>query len=146
MHGKAPCEKLVPLAGRSIISVMRRTVLLLPTLCAFALLPGGLSAANAQSTATATGVQAAPPTVTPMPTMPEQLEGRRDIRGCPMGSDCSRARDRMREFELEAFSPKTASNPWIADGAAPAIATAQVAKVFKSRVISNLNWRGWTAW
>jgi len=125
------CAKVGAAGGPVYHFPMRRTVLLLPTLCAFALLPGGLRAATAQPIATTTGVQAAPPTVTPMPTLPEQLEGRRDIRGCPMGSDCSRLRDRMREFELEAFSPKTPSNPWIDDGAAPVIAAAPVAKVFK---------------
>jgi membrane-bound lytic murein transglycosylase D len=77
------------------------------------------------------GLQPAPTTIAPTPKLPEQIEGRRDIRGCPLPSDCTRAADRMREFELEAFAPKNNSSPWVNDGAAPAIATAPAAKVFK---------------
>ncbi len=83
------------------------------------------------SAAVVPGVQVVPPSIAPMPALPEQLDGRRDIRGCPMGGDCSRATDRMRDLELEMFAPKRPGSPWVDDGATPTITTAPTAKTFK---------------
>jgi len=49
-----------------------------------------------------------PPTV--RAPLPEQLEGRAAIRGCPVGTECRRWQDELREFEIEAFSPE--AGPW----------------------------------
>ncbi len=51
---------------------------------------------------------AAPPTV--RAPLPEHLDGRAAVRGCPVGSACTRWQDELREFELEAFSPE--AGPW----------------------------------
>jgi membrane-bound lytic murein transglycosylase D len=53
--------------------------------------------------------QPVPPTTVRAP-LPEQLEGRAAIRGCPVGSECRRWQDELREFEIEAFSPE--AGPW----------------------------------
>ncbi len=50
----------------------------------------------------------APPTV--RAPLPEHLDGRAAVRGCPVGSGCRRWQDELREFELEAFAPE--ASPW----------------------------------
>jgi membrane-bound lytic murein transglycosylase D len=52
------------------------------------------------------------------PRLDQEMDGRRNIRGCAVGETCSRTSDVMREFELEAFPPQGAS-PWL-DERAPA--------------------------
>jgi len=56
------------------------------------------------------GETAHPPVVVRAP-MPERLDQRAAVRGCPVGGGCRPWRDELREFELEAFS--TATGPWI---------------------------------
>jgi membrane-bound lytic murein transglycosylase D len=57
--------------------------------------------------------QAAPAPTVRAP-LPERLEGREAIRGCPVESACRHWQDELREFEIEAFS--TEAGPW-RDGA-----------------------------
>jgi membrane-bound lytic murein transglycosylase D len=42
--------------------------------------------------------------------LPEQLDGRAAVRGCPVGSTCTHWQDELREFELERFAP--GASPW----------------------------------
>ncbi len=66
------------------------------------------------------GVQDEQPTVpeTARAPLPEQLDGRAAVRGCPVDSDCTHWRDELREFELERFAP--GASPWRdGDHAAP---------------------------
>src|SRR3954470_1384009 len=65
------------------------------------------------------GTQAAPPVRAGEPTLPQELDGRRAIRGCSVDERCARPGDLLREFEAEAF-PAPGSSPWIDDKAAPA--------------------------
>src|SRR3569623_1816274 len=65
------------------------------------------------------GAQAVPPVHPTEPTLNQDLEQRRNIRGCNPGESCSRATEAMRECELEAF-PRPGGNPWIDERSAPA--------------------------
>ncbi|HEY6038993.1 MAG TPA: transglycosylase SLT domain-containing protein [Kofleriaceae bacterium] len=65
------------------------------------------------------GAQAVPPVHPAEPTLTQDLEQRRNIRGCNPGESCSRSTEALREFELEAF-PRPGGNPWIDERAAPA--------------------------
>jgi len=65
------------------------------------------------------GAQAVPPVHPTEPTLNQDLEQRRNIRGCNPGESCSRSTEAMREFELEAF-PRPGGNPWIDERSAPA--------------------------
>jgi membrane-bound lytic murein transglycosylase D len=58
------------------------------------------------------GVQAAPPLRPAAPTLRQELDGRRSIRGCSVDERCARPGDLLREFEAEAFPPPGGS-PWI---------------------------------
>ncbi|MEP6860442.1 MAG: LysM peptidoglycan-binding domain-containing protein [Deltaproteobacteria bacterium] len=58
------------------------------------------------------GAQAVPPVHPAEPTLNQDLEQRRNIRGCNAGESCARATDVLREYELEAF-PRPGGNPWI---------------------------------
>lgn len=67
--------------------------------------------AHAEPAVTA-GPQPAPPVAAGPPKLEQELDGRRNIRGCAVGESCARGADLLREFELEAFPPPGAS-PWI---------------------------------
>jgi membrane-bound lytic murein transglycosylase D len=73
------------------------------------------TAAHAQPTVTA-GPQPAPPVEVTGPILEQQLDGRRNIRGCAVGESCGRPSDVMRELELEVFPPPGKS-PWLEDRA-----------------------------
>ncbi|HEY5923029.1 MAG TPA: LysM peptidoglycan-binding domain-containing protein [Kofleriaceae bacterium] len=71
------------------------------------------TAAHAEpSPAVTAGPQAAPPVASQPPALEQQLDGRRNIRGCAVGESCLRSSDLLREYELEAFPPPGAS-PWL---------------------------------
>ncbi|MFT3693655.1 MAG: LysM peptidoglycan-binding domain-containing protein [Kofleriaceae bacterium] len=86
---------------------MRRLLLL-------AALGGAAHAQPAQSPApdVHAGAQVVPPVKAGEPTLDQDLEQRRNIRGCNAGESCARADAVLREFELEQF-PKPGANPWI---------------------------------
>lgn len=65
------------------------------------------------------GSQATPPVHTSEPTLDQDLEQRRNIRGCNAGEVCARPDEVLRDFELEQF-PKPNANPWIDERTAPA--------------------------
>ena len=60
------------------------------------------------------GPQPAPPIAAGAPKLDQQLDGRRNIRGCAVGESCSRSSELLRDFELEAFPPPGGS-PWLDD-------------------------------
>jgi membrane-bound lytic murein transglycosylase D len=66
------------------------------------------------------GTQAAPPTAAPRPSLEQELDGRRAVRGCPV-EDCAAtgaAKAAMLPFELGAF-PAPGADPWIDDASPP---------------------------
>jgi len=65
------------------------------------------------------GPQAVPPVHAGEPALPQELDGRRSIRGCSVDERCARPGDLLREFELEAFPPPGTS-PWIDERMPPA--------------------------
>ncbi|HTL38404.1 MAG TPA: lytic transglycosylase domain-containing protein, partial [Kofleriaceae bacterium] len=70
------------------------------------------TAAHAQPAVTA-GPQPVPPVATASdPSLPQDPDGRRAVRGCAVGEECGRPSDLLREFEVEAFPPP-GGNPWI---------------------------------
>jgi membrane-bound lytic murein transglycosylase D len=65
------------------------------------------------------GAQLVPPVRAGAPTLPQELDGRRSIRGCSVDERCARPGDLLREFEAEAF-PQPGASPWIDDRTPPA--------------------------
>jgi membrane-bound lytic murein transglycosylase D len=64
------------------------------------------------------GTQAAPPVHAGEPTLTQDLDARRNIRGCNAGETCARPDEVLREFELEAF-PAPGTSPWIDERTPP---------------------------
>ncbi|MDB4954513.1 MAG: Lytic transglycosylase catalytic [Myxococcales bacterium] len=58
------------------------------------------------------GVQVAPPVRATEPVLKQELDARRNVRGCAVGDTCARPSELLSEFESEAF-PRAAANPWI---------------------------------
>ena len=58
------------------------------------------------------GSQPAPPVRTGEPVLKQQLDARRNVRGCAVGDTCARPSEVLSEFESEAF-PKPTQSPWI---------------------------------
>jgi membrane-bound lytic murein transglycosylase D len=78
------------------------------------------SAASADPTpAVHAGQQAAPPVHAGEPVLSQQLDARRNVRGCAVGDTCARPGELLRQFELEAF-PKPGASPWVDERTAPA--------------------------
>ncbi len=69
------------------------------------------ASARAEPDAVHAGVQAAPPLHAPPPQLDQELDGRRNIRGCAV-DDCGRAQDILREFEIEKLPPP-GRDPWL---------------------------------
>ena len=76
------------------------------------------SAAHADPTPVHPGPQVTPPATTAEPVLHQDLDGRRYVRGCPVGDTCDRPTDLLREFELETF-PRPGASPWIDERSAP---------------------------
>ena len=64
------------------------------------------------------GPQAAPPVQAREPTLPQQEDGRRAVRGCAVDDDCSHPGQDMREIDAELF-PRTNANPWLDERTPP---------------------------
>src|SRR5437870_3422996 len=64
------------------------------------------------------GVQPAPPVAAGEPVLPQQLGGRRSVRGCSVGGTGTTADEALMEIDVELF-PKPGASPWI-DERAPA--------------------------
>lgn len=64
------------------------------------------------------GTQDVPPVRVGEPVLPQELDGRRAIRGCSVDERCARPGDLLREFELEAF-PAPGASPWVDERTAP---------------------------
>jgi len=101
--------------------------------------PAAPAAAQPAATPVKAGVQAAPPTAPVRPSLEQELDGRRAVRGCPVDRDCS-ARDVMREFEAAAF-PEPGTDPWVDDRtAAPGTEAAAVKVTRPSQLRPDLPW------
>jgi membrane-bound lytic murein transglycosylase D len=94
-------------------------------LVAFGLGSLATTAANAgpssssQATDVHAGAQAVPPVHAAEPTLSQDLEQRRNIRGCNADESCARPNEVLHEYELEAF-PRPGGNPWIDERSVPA--------------------------
>ncbi|HEX4453184.1 MAG TPA: LysM peptidoglycan-binding domain-containing protein [Kofleriaceae bacterium] len=64
------------------------------------------------------GVQVAPPIHAAEPSLNQDLDQRRSIRGCNPSESCGKPKEVLHAFELEAF-PKPGQNPWLDERAAP---------------------------
>ena len=65
------------------------------------------------------GAQAAPAVHPVEPSLAQDLDQRRAIRGCNANEQCGRPADVLHEFELEAF-PKPGTSPWVDERTPPA--------------------------
>jgi membrane-bound lytic murein transglycosylase D len=84
------------------------------------------------ATAVHAGPQPAPPVQVPAPSLEQDLDGRRIIRGCSPGEACTRASELLREFEVDAF-PAPGTSPWI-DERTPAASRLESAAATSRRV------------
>ena len=64
------------------------------------------------------GPQPAPPVHVADPALPQQLDARGNVRGCPVGERCVRPSEALREIELEMF-PRPGADPWIDERSTP---------------------------
>ncbi len=76
------------------------------------------------------GPQAAPPIANPEPSLSQELDGRRAVRGCAVGETCSRAGDELREIDVELF-PRPDASPWIDERTPPASKLESTPRVVK---------------
>ncbi len=65
------------------------------------------------------GAQPVPPLRTPEPVLSQQLDARRNVRGCSVEDDCTRPGDVLREFEAERLPPP-GKDPWVGERTPPA--------------------------
>src|SRR6185295_16839627 len=98
---------------------MRDAILRAAVGCGLALCPG-LSVAHAEPSDPPihAGAQTAPPVRAGEPVLPQELDGRRAIRGCSVDERCARPGDLLREFEAEAV-PTPGQSPWIDERTPP---------------------------
>lgn len=99
------------------------------------------TAAHAGPTVTA-GPQDAPPAdATNGPTLAQDAEQRRNIRGCAVGEACARSSELLHQFEVETFPPPGA-NPWIDER----VATSRVEATHLKKVAKPSELRPDQAW
>jgi membrane-bound lytic murein transglycosylase D len=101
-------QKLVPTVRLAYVLAMRRVA------AAFVCVLWA-GAVNADPAIHA-GAQPAPPVPSAEPILDQQLDARRNIRGCAVDEACGRAQDILREFELERMPPP-GKDPWITERA-----------------------------
>src|SRR5262249_58547066 len=64
------------------------------------------------------GAEAAPAGAVGEPVLKQELDGRRNVRGCTVGDTCARPSDLLREIDVELF-PRPGASPWIDERTAP---------------------------
>jgi membrane-bound lytic murein transglycosylase D len=60
------------------------------------------------------GPQAVPPVTVGEPVLPQQLDGRRAVRGCAVDETCAHPGEAMKEVDVELF-PQPGGDPWVSD-------------------------------
>ena len=65
------------------------------------------------------GAQPAPPVAAGEPVLPQQLDARRNVRGCATDETCTRPGEAMRELDVELF-PAPGASPWLDERTVPA--------------------------
>jgi membrane-bound lytic murein transglycosylase D len=85
-------------------------------LLVYAVLLGGSAAADPGEVHP--GPQAAPPVHAGDPTLAQDADGRRSVRGCAVGETCEHPGDELHAIDVELF-PKPGANPWIEERAVP---------------------------
>jgi membrane-bound lytic murein transglycosylase D len=109
-----------------MFSTMRATIVVGVVLAAS--LGPATAHANPEPEPTHTGAQV--PAVHPTePALAQDLEARRNVRGCDPNQPCARTTEVLREFELEAF-PQPGKNPWL-DERAPQPSRLETSAGFK---------------
>ncbi len=78
-----------------------------------------VGAAHAEGPVVHAGAQPAPPVQAGEPVLPQQLDARRNVRGCATDETCSRPGEAMRELEVELF-PAPGASPWLDERASAA--------------------------
>lgn len=73
---------------------------------------------SAEPTPTNAGPQPAPPVKPSEPALTQQLDHRRNVRGCPVGETCESPDDVLRQFEAERIPPP-GRDPWISSERTP---------------------------
>lgn len=73
---------------------------------------------NASADPIPAGTQPAPPLQAKQPELTTLDDHRRNVRGCPVGDDCTSAEDVLRQFEAERIPPP-GSSPWISERTPP---------------------------
>src|SRR5881392_2519318 len=66
---------------------------------------------------TPAGPQPVPPVQRVEPALDQQLDARRNVRGCAVGDDCTAPGDVLREFEAERIPPP--GSPWVSEKTPP---------------------------
>lgn len=82
------------------------------------LVAGSPVSADREVPPVAAGTQPAPPVQTVQPQLPQQLDGRRSVRGCAVDETCGNAAEVLREFELGALPPP-GGDPWVSERTPP---------------------------
>lgn len=78
----------------------------------------GISHGQPADSTLSPGVQPAPPVQAGEPVLPQQLDGRRAVRGCAVGETCATPAATLKEIDVELF-PRPGASPWL-DERAPA--------------------------
>ncbi|MBS1123681.1 MAG: Lytic transglycosylase catalytic [Deltaproteobacteria bacterium] len=76
----------------------------------------GLGAPSVAADPIHAGAQAVPPVRSPEPALTQELDARRNVRGCAVDEDCIHTGDVLREFEAERFPPP-GRDPWVSERA-----------------------------
>lgn len=95
---------------------MRRVAAALGSLCVA--LCTRAAAADTSDAPIHAGTQPAPAVQASEPELPQQMGGRRAVRGCLPSEPCGRAGDELLEFELERIPPP-GGNPWLDERTPP---------------------------
>src|SRR6185436_5411536 len=104
---------------------------------AAAILALGATTTLADPTPIPSGAQVAPPVQAGEPVLDQDTDGRRNVRGCAVDEACGRAKDVLREFELERLPP-AGGDPWISSERAPAVSRLEPAVVRLAKKPSEL--------
>ncbi|MDX2088340.1 MAG: LysM peptidoglycan-binding domain-containing protein [Kofleriaceae bacterium] len=75
-----------------------------------------MAGATAAADPIAAGPQAVPPVEAGEPVLPQQLDGRRAVRGCAVDETCARPGEAMKEIDVELF-PRPGDSPWVEEHA-----------------------------
>ena len=108
-------------------------------------LPLGAAVAVAQPGPVSAGAQAAPPVHSGEPKLDQQLDARRNVRGCAVGETCVRPSDELREIDAELFPnpARAGQSPWLDERTPPG---SRIEKVAPKKALRPSELRADAAW